>query len=1506
MRYMHELSRQRSVAIAIVFLTTAFASLRASGQSNTPTNIQVNSTYVQPTVTRLGINLGDQDYYDSGQLLKNLVFGNAGFEGMKYRSVLYCVAVTANTCTDNNIYSPQPTGFWKGGTYSVISGAQLGVSGSIVASTQGASPYSGSGPQIITFDKNVPLAVGDYVTVTNSFPGDAQEGWGTSLSGAATMTTDTTDLSPETPGKQALQITATGTNDSAALMAEWDTMSGHTFIQMNGAYQLSFRAKGIGGTNQVSIMVSRLLTNEAPFLKQTITLTPAWADYNLTFSADETGNPIGPNQLLFTLAHSGMLIDDVSLTQTNSDPTNTTAFRDDVVNTLKALRPGTLRMNTTESVGADLYDQMAVPFARYREGAFTAASTVWQIPYGITEFLQLCAAVGADPWLSIPTATTPQEMTALMDYMQGDGSTTYSAIRVAAGQTAPWTSVFNTIHIELGNETWNYGFQGDTMVAPAYPLWANQVFGAARNSPGFNPAKFDLILSGFAADPAVTQTILKYSTQHDSIDIAPYLANTVNTEPMTNMFQDLFAEPEFVDGPGGTAYQNMMYANQSTTSASGTAKPTKLHVYEENMGTFGGTITQAESNQFVPSVGGGIALADHMLQLMRLGVATQNTYELPGYINTASNGNTVQIFGMVVDMGTNNLRRPTFLGEALANTAIQGSMLSTVQTGANPTWVQPLTPDGVQLSAAHYIQSFAFLNGTAHSLVLFNLSTSSSLPVTFSGPNAPSGSVQVSQLTSANITDSNETSDTVQTATTTANISSSTPYVLPPYSMTVLSWSGADALTGVAQASAPVFSLTPGTYTSQQTLTLSDSTPGSSIYYTTDGSTPTTSSTLYTGPITLALSKTIQAIGVAPLYTNSAVATASYTIQVQTLNFSGGFAASKGQMILNGSAALSGSGLLLTNGQLNVSGSAWYSVPANIQSFTTDFTFQQTNATANGFTFTIQNQGTSANGMWGSGMGYEYITPSVAVKFDLFNAGGEGIDSTGIFTNGAIPTVPSVNLASTGINLHSGDVMDAHIVYNGTTLTLTITDTVTKATYTTNFTINIPAVIGANSALVGFTGGTGQATAVQNILAWTFTAGGQTIAPIPTFSVAPGTYTTAQTVTITDATPGAIIYYTTNGTTPTTSSTVYTAPITVSSTETLEAIAVLPASTTASTALVKAAATALTATAATAATTTSPVATATYTIAPLASTPSFSVASGTYTTSQTVTISDSTPGAVIYYTTNGSTPTTSSTKYTGALTVGSTETVEAIAVATGYTNSGAGTATYTIQAASTGSTGSTGTSSGSTTGTLINLGSGFSSAGSQIAVNGSAKLSGSSLVLTNGGQSQAGSGWYATPVNVQSFTTDFTFKITNPLADGFTFTIQSAGKNALGGLGQGLGYSYIQNSIGIKFDLYNNAGEGPDSTGLYTDGAMPEMPSINLTPTGINLHSGDTMAVHLVYNGTNLVMTITDKVTNASYTTGGAINIPATVKGNTAYVGFTGGTGGLSATQSILTWTYSH
>ena len=141
----------------------------------------------------------------------------------------------------------------------------------------------------------------------------------------------------------------------------------------------------------------------------------------------------------------------------------------------------------------------------------------------------------------------------------------------------------------------------------------------------------------------------------------------------------------------------------------------------------------------------------------------------------------------------------------------------------------------------------------------------------------------------------------------------------------------------------------------------------------------------------------------------------------------------------------------------------------------------------------------------------------------------------------------------------------------------------------------------------------------------------------PAFNPAAGTFTTSTSVTITTSTGGASINYTTNGTTPSsTVGTVYASPVSITATSTLQAIAY-------ETGL-----------------TNSAVTSGTYTIQCAA--PAFNPAAGTFTTSTSVTITTSTGGASIRYTTNGTTPTSSvGTVYASPVSLTATSALQAIA-----------------------------------------------------------------------------------------------------------------------------------------------------------------------------------------------------------------------------------------------------
>ena len=158
-------------------------------------------------------------------------------------------------------------------------------------------------------------------------------------------------------------------------------------------------------------------------------------------------------------------------------------------------------------------------------------------------------------------------------------------------------------------------------------------------------------------------------------------------------------------------------------------------------------------------------------------------------------------------------------------------------------------------------------------------------------------------------------------------------------------------------------------------------------------------------------------------------------------------------------------------------------------------------------------------------------------------------------------------------------------------------------------------------------------------------------------------------------------------------------------------------------------------------------------------------------------------------------------------------------------------------------------------------------------------------------------------MNIQSFTQDFSFQMSDAYADGMTFVLQNAGTSAVGSGAGALGYAPIPTSVAVKFDLWNNQGEGTDSTGLYINGASPTVPAVDMTGSGVDLHGGHVFNVHMTYDGNTLAMTITDASTQQSFATSWAIDIPGTVGGATAYAGFTGGTGGAGSFQGVLNWT---
>jgi len=432
---------------------------------------------------------------------------------------------------------------------------------------------------------------------------------------------------------------------------------------------------------------------------------------------------------------------------------------------------------------------------------------------------------------------------------------------------------------------------------------------------------------------------------------------------------------------------------------------------------------------------------------------------------------------------------------------------------------------------------------------------------------------------------------------------------------------------GLDKAATPEISLDSGTYNSDQHVTISCATPGAIIYYTTDDTDPTTSAHVYLDAVEVKGQGNVvslKAIAIKEGMDPSDVSeTGQYTIDYDILP----------QVLFSLEEGTFSSDITVTMSVAADGADIYY--------------------TLDGTTPTKDSTKYAGGSVAVAGHGTSIILKAIAIQ----DQKQDSIVSTSVYT----------------INYDQ----ISNVTFNPTGGTFSLDQDVAMGTPTTGATVHYttdgstPTELSPEYSSAVLVAGHGTVMTIKAIATKTgmldsaVTSATYTInysqVSTPQFSIPGAVYATDQSVSISDATAGAVIHYTTNGTTPTSGSPVYVGAISVAghgTTITIKAIA------TKSFML------------------DSPVVSATYTITyDQAATPTFGIAAGTYNTDQTVALSTTTVGAVIHYTTNGSTPTSSSSTYTSPISVaghGTSMVIKAIAIKSQMLDSAIASGTYTI------------------------------------------------------------------------------------------------------------------------------------------------------------------------------------------------------------------------------------
>jgi hypothetical protein len=208
---------------------------------------------------------------------------------------------------------------------------------------------------------------------------------------------------------------------------------------------------------------------------------------------------------------------------------------------------------------------------------------------------------------------------------------------------------------------------------------------------------------------------------------------------------------------------------------------------------------------------------------------------------------------------------------------------------------------------------------------------------------------------------------------------------------------------------------------------------------------------------------------------------------------------------------------------------------------------------------------------------------------------------------------------------------------------------------------------------------------------------------------------------------------------------------------------------------------------------------------------------------------------------------------------------------------------------------------------------------STLQLNASAACVSNVLRVTPATFSQSGSAFSQTIIPLgpgNTFSTFFSFNINTPGgitdndgpgADGITFTVQPNASTA-GGVGGGIGYQGIPNSVAIEFDTYNNGtGVGdPDGNHVGVD-LNGSVFSVVTAPVSPRLNDGTTWYAWVDYNGSVIEVRLSQTSARpAAPILSHAVNLATVIGQNQAFVGFTSGTGSAFGNHDIQSWVFDN
>jgi hypothetical protein len=810
--------------------TTRTATPTATATSGAPTATatviaMVASSPAMTNVNRVGVNMSNQSQYGESDYMQNML-DDPGFE-LGQECWIFEVATASSSGFTASNDNGEATGFWNGATASIRTGASAGSTFTIGTFTAGGtftcsgncptmSPPSGSGGaqqggSVAVCQSGVDVAMtstsgggwgwgsGTAISTAQKYEGNsslaynvsdgnshtASFGWDTATYVGGVCSQN--DLTPCTVANQTADCGSGNSCLTAPYSGPW-----HPVV---GSFKISLYALAVNSSSP-TISVS-LVRSGGTNVSHTFTLTNDgnWHQYTYPFTGTDTAAS-AQNVLFYTQSASNgssesgatIYVDDAYLGRNES---SSTGFRDEVITTLQAMNPGSLRYmipatldendsnfegpasctpGATAAGGCDFLKGASAPFTGDSFGEWYFASQ---------DMYPLASALGAVPWISIPNTFSDADLQQ------------FAENACAAFSTYNLPSIW----IEQSNEDWNgagpgakfgigyyYGMLAgrnfnvlSTQFTASCPTYASRVHYVMGNQM-CNDGVLDNALAGAAAAGYSLPNTSQYGSDDatynsggasiDTFGDLPSFSGTVSSQAAQYAAWFVESPPDLLFGGS----LNCVPTDESVLNSNQT-----MSVYETGAGAVNGPGSTEQSYLSEAGFPSAMWMAETWLFGTQALMPIQNGFNF-SQTEFSQGGPYTPLWGFTHDLDSNfgptfPHIRPIGLGMAVVNSAMAGSYYP------------------VDTSSISNVYANAFQNNDNWSAVLTN-GNDSSVQVTLQFPssgNLPASAETV--LYTNGITDNNENSNSVTIGALPGGISVSGTNVtvtLPPLSVVSL------------------------------------------------------------------------------------------------------------------------------------------------------------------------------------------------------------------------------------------------------------------------------------------------------------------------------------------------------------------------------------------------------------------------------------------------------------------------------------------------------------------------------------------------------------------------------------------------------------------------------------------------------------------------------------------------------------------------------------------------